>query len=78
MDATRDQAGKMRHIDHQGGPNRVGYFAKTGKIDDPRIGRTAGDDDFRPMRPGKFAEGLEIDPRIIAADTIRHRIEPFS
>ena len=42
----------MRHVDHQIGADRIGDRAKTGEIDDPRIGAAAGDDQLGPMRLG--------------------------
>ena len=69
----------MRHVDHQIGADPVGDRAKPGEIDDPRIGAAAGDDQFRPMRLGEPALDLvEIDLRVLGADAIADRVEPFA
>ena len=44
MQPRRDQAGEMRHVDHEIGADAVGDLAEARKVDDARIGRAAGDD----------------------------------
>ena len=44
MRAAGDQAGEMRHVDHQDGANRVGDLAEAPEIENARIGRPTGDD----------------------------------
>ncbi len=68
----------MRHVDHQIGAYTVGDRAKPGEIDDPRIGAAAGDDQFRPVRLGQPGHFVEIDLRIVGADAIADRVEPFA
>ncbi len=53
MHAAGNQAGKMRHVDHEPGANLVGDFAEPLEVDDARIGRTAGNDQFRLVLQGE-------------------------
>ncbi len=46
MHAAGDEAGEMRHVDHQEGADRIGDGAEALEIQYPRIGRAAGDDYF--------------------------------
>ena len=47
--AAGDEAGEVRHVDHQLGADAVGDLAEGAEVDDARIGRAAGDDHLRPM-----------------------------
>ena len=44
MHAAGDQAGEVRHVDHQIGADRIGDLAEAREVDDARIGGAAGDD----------------------------------
>ena len=76
MHAAGDEAGEMRHIDHQIGADLIGDLAETAEIDDPRIRRSTGDNDFRPVLLGEPLDLLHVDQVIVAADPVRHDIEP--
>ena len=72
------QAGKMRHIHVQIGADLVGNRAHAGKIDDPRIGRAAGD-----QQPGLTFDRLGfqciiIDQLAVWRNAILHGIEPLA
>ena len=47
--AGGDQAGEVRHVDHQLRVDRVGDLAEGGEVELPRVGRPAGDDHLRPV-----------------------------
>ena len=78
MSRSRDEAGKMRHVDHQRGADPVGNRAEPGEIDDPRIGAAAGDDQFRPVRLGLALNLVVIDAPVIGAHPIGQRAKPFA
>ena len=46
-----DQAREVGHIDHEERPDLVGDFPEPGKIQGPRIGRTAGDNELGLVLP---------------------------
>ncbi len=71
MRAAGDEAGEMRHVDHEIGADLVGDLAETAEIDDPRISRTAGDDDFRLMLLGEPRHLVHVDEVVVAR--ARHR-----
>ena len=67
MRAAGDKAGEMRHVDHQIGADFVGNFAEAAEIDDPRIGRAAGNDHLRPMLFGQPLHLVHVDEVGVAA-----------
>ena len=46
MDPARHEPGKMRHVDHEIGPDRVGDLPEPGEIPEAGIGGPARDDDL--------------------------------
>ncbi len=78
VETRRDQSGKMGHVDHQIRTDFVGDLPESGKINDPRIARPAGDDDSRPLglRPG--ADIVVIDAAILPPHPVMTRREPFA
>jgi hypothetical protein len=78
MHAGRDQPGEMRHVHHEDRADTVGDLAKTGEIDDARIGRAAGNDDARLVLAGEALHLVEIDAVVLAGHAILHRLEPFA
>ena len=67
MHAARDEAGEMRHVDHEIGADLVGDLAEAREIDDARIGRAAGDDQLRPMLFGELRHLVHVDAVVVAA-----------
>ena len=55
MRAAGDEAGEMRHVDHQIGADFVADLAEALEVDDARIGRAAGDDQFRLVLAARAA-----------------------
>jgi hypothetical protein len=76
MDAAGDEAGEMRHVDHEIGADRVGDLAESAEVNDARIGRAAGDDHFGPMLFGEPLDLLHVDEVIVAAHAVGHDLEP--
>ena len=66
MRAAGDQAGEMRHVDHQDGADRVGNLAEAAEIKDARIGRTTGDDHLGPVLAGQLLHLVEVDTVVVA------------
>ena len=77
MHPAGDQPSKMRHVDHQIGADLIGDCSKTGKVDDPRIGAAAGDDQLRPVLARQPLDLVEIDTRVLPADAVSDRVKPF-
>ena len=78
MHARGDKPGEMRHIHHQQGADLVANRPKGAEIDDARIRRAPGDDQLRLMLTRKPSNFLHVDPVVVTANAIRHRLEPFS
>ena len=68
----------MRHVDHEIGADLVGDLAEAAEIDDARIGRTAGNDHFRPMLFGEPLDLFHVDEMIVAPHAIRDDFEPLA
>jgi hypothetical protein len=76
MHAAGNQAGKMRHVDHEIGSDLIGDLTAAAKFDDARIGGAAGDDHFRSMFLRKRAHLLIVDPVVVGPHRVRDRLEP--
>ena len=57
MHTGGNKAGEMRHIDHEISADAIGDFTEAGEIDDTRIGRAAGQDQFGFMF---FGEAFDL------------------
>src|SRR5215472_7163050 len=71
-----DQPGKVRHVDHKIGADLIGDLAEAAEVDNARIGRAAGYDQFGPMLFGEPLDLLHVDEMVVAAHAVRHRFEP--
>ncbi len=78
MDTGRDQSGEMRHVDHEVRADLVGDRAETGEVDDPRVGRAAGDDDFRLVLERQPLDLVEVDQGIVAPDAVLNGMQPLA
>ena len=78
MHAARDQAGEVRHVDHQDGADLVGDGAEAREVDDARIGRAAGDDDARLVLARQRGHRVEVDALVLAAHAVVHGLEPLA
>jgi len=58
VDARGDQAGLVRHVDHQIGANRLRDLRQTLEIDAQREGRCAGDEQLGLVFPASFFGGV--------------------
>ena len=68
----------MRHIDHELRAGGVGDLAKEPEVDLARIGRAAGDDERGPAFLGQPRHLVEVDPAVLAAHAVLHRVEPLA
>ena len=78
MQPRGDQAGEMRHVDHQIGADAVGDLAEAREVDDARIGRAAGDDHRGLVLLGEPLDLVVIDAVIVGAHAVLHGVEPFA
>ena len=76
MDPARHQAGKMRHVDQQLGPDLIGDVAEATEIENPRIGRSTSNNHLRPMFVREPFHLVEVDPVIVASHAVRNGFEP--
>ena len=70
MQSGGDQAGEVRHVDHQVGADLVGDAAELGEVELPRIGRPAGQDQLRPVLPGQSLDLGHVDPVVVVAHVV--------
>src|SRR4029079_19787498 len=78
MDAAGDEAGEMRHVDHEPGADTVGDVAKALEVPGPRIGRAAGDYQLRLHFLGAARDFVHIDDLVVATHGVVLRLEPFT
>ena len=73
-----DQAGEMRHVHHEIRADLVGHTADAGKVDEARIGGTAGDDQLWLLRARQPLQLLIVQQSVIAPNAVLHGAEPFA
>ena len=66
MDSGGHQSGDVGHVHHQIGAHLIGHLAELGKVDDPRIGAGAGDDQLGLALPGLLGHSLVVDGLVLA------------
>ena len=64
MQAGRDEAGDVGHVDEEQGADAVGDGRHALEVDDARVGRGAGDDEPGSHASSGLLEGLVVDPGI--------------
>ena len=60
-DLARDQAGEVRHVDHERGADLVGDLPHDPEVHQPRVGGVAGHDDQRPELAGGGAQRVVVE-----------------
>ena len=70
MLARRDEAGEVRHVDHEHRADRVGDLAEAREVELPRIRRPAGDDELRALLLGDLRERVHVDARVLVAHAV--------
>ena len=70
VQARRDEAREVRHVDHQQRPGLVGDLAERARVDLARVGRAARHDQLRPVLEREGAHLVEVDAPVLAA----HRV----
>ena len=71
--AAGDQAGEMRHVDHQVGADLVGDLAEAGEVDLARDGRAAGDDELRAVLGGELGDRVVVEALVLLAHAVVDR-----
>ena len=61
-----DQAGEVRHVDHQVRADLVGDAAERGEVELTRVGRPAGQDQLRAVFPGQALDLVHVDQVVFA------------
>ncbi len=70
MHAARHQAGEVRHVDQQQRANFICNRAHARKIENPRIGAAAADDELRLLAAGGLGEFVVVDDLGVLAHTV--------
>ena len=68
----------MRHVDHQISSRFIGNLAETGKVYLPRVGGTAGDDQFGLMFFGQPFDFVIINQTVFFAYAVLYGVQPFA
>ena len=78
MRAAGDEAGKMRHIDHQPGADLVSYAAEAGKVDLARHGGAPGDDQLGLVFDRQRLDLIIVDQVVLLAHAVLDGVEPLA
>ena len=78
MLAAGNETGKMRHVNHEKGTDRIGDIPEPGEIKGPAVRGTARDNDFRMVLLRKFIDLVHVDHAVLLAHTVLHGVEPFA
>src|SRR5580704_2903735 len=78
IDAGGDEAGIVRHIDHEEGANLVGHLAEARPVDVTRVGRSAGHDQPGLLLARHRFHLLVVDQVAVGLDAVRHDLEPLA
>ena len=68
-----DEAGEVRHVDHQQRADLVGDRAEALEVEEARVGRPAGEQQLRPALLGDPLDLVHVDPVVLAARPRRAR-----
>ncbi len=71
MHAAGDEAGDVRHVDHQRRADALGHRAHAREVDHARIRAGADDDHLRLVLVGELLELVVIDPLVVLAHAVR-------
>jgi hypothetical protein len=71
MDTRRDQPGDVGHVDEEQRPDRVGDLGHAREVDDPGIGRGAGDHDLGADLSCRRLESVVVDALGLLVDAVR-------
>ena len=70
MDAARDEAGDVGHVDEEDGVDLVGDGAEAGPIDGAGVGAVAGDDELGAVLLGERLDLLVVDELGVRVDAV--------
>ena len=71
MQARRDEAGEVRHVDPQEGADLVGDLAEAREVELAGVRRPPGDDDLRGVLHGEALDLVHVDDRGLGVDAVR-------
>ena len=72
VQARRDEARDVGHVDHEQRADLVGDLPEGGEVDDPRVRRRAGDDELRPVLLRQPPHLVEVDALGLGRDAVGH------
>ena len=78
MRAAGDEAGNVRHVDHQIGADRVGDLAEALPVPDARIGGAAGKDQLRLGLVRLPFDLIHVEQMVVLAHTVGDDLEPLA
>ena len=65
-----DEAGEVRHVDHEQRPDLVGDLAEAREVEHARVGRPARKDHLRPALLGDPLDLVHVDAARLAVDLV--------
>ena len=78
MHAAGDEAGEVRHVDHEIGADAVGDLAEALEVPEARIGRAAGDDQLRLHLLHAPRDLIHVDQLVVLAHGVVLGLEPLA
>ena len=72
MGATSDQAGEVGGVEQEQRADLVGDGPERLRVEAPRVGRRAGDDQLRVVLERQVAQLVEVDPLVARRDAVLH------
>ncbi len=78
VQTSRHQAGNVGHIHHQLGANLLGNIRQGGKINNPRISRSAGHKQLGLLLPGNLAHMVVINNLSFRLHTVSCKVVGFA
>ena len=77
VQAGGDQAGEVRHVDHEDRADLVGDLAEAREVQDARVGAPAGEQQLRPPLAGDARHLVHVDEAGLAVDLVgRDVVQP--
>ena len=71
VQARRDEAGEVRHVDPEQGADLVGDLAEAREVELAGVGRPPGDDDLGRVLDGEALDLVHVDDRGLGVDAVR-------
>ncbi len=78
VNATSNQTGDVRHVNHQISANAVGDFAEPLPVPDTGIGSAAGQDQLGLVFVGKALDLIHVEKMVVLTHAIGDDVEPLA